>query len=149
MQSESNEPFHFALKYMSGPIFLVALIIGIKSQWEGTLIFTQRNGKKVGRIGTWFLLVIITGVGTVLSTGWVLTANAIIPPQENVLIEGTVSNKRISRGRSTSYHVIVSTVSRTYDFNVTSTDYNAETVGRPYHHYWIRGGLGLLYRYKY
>ncbi len=141
LRTEYNAPFAFALRYLAGPIVALCLFLGLRYKEE----FIERA--KHPR-AFWLILVVLPPLLALLSGGLVTGANALIPPQQTVVIQGTVRDKWVAGRRTKSLIVEVVTTERPIRFEVNRAEYEAAKVGQLFRTSRTRGPLGFFYSWK-
>ena len=142
IETQHNVPFYFAFKFLLLPIIVLAFYIGIKYK---NIFFS--NDKL--SIKNFLTIIAFTFVITLMSGSFISLINAIIPPQEKVIVEGTVIDKsELSGKRSKSKFITIKTTDEKIKWEVDEQTYNSLQVGYTYSNVFTKGGLGIIYKWK-
>ncbi len=141
LRTEYNVPFAFALKFLAGPIVALCLLLGLRYRDE--FIRRAKHPKAF-----WLILVLLPPLLALLSGGLVVGANALMPPQQTVVIQGMVRDKWVAGSRHKSLVVEVVSNERPIRFEVNRAEYEAAKVGQPFRTSRKRGPLGFVYSWK-
>ena len=140
-ESEFNEPYNLAFKYLSLPILILTFLLSklLLPKWRSEVGPFKANGFTLLSA----LLFIL------LSGGYVIAFNALIGKQTPIMIEGSVTNKSKTIGsKSTSYQISINDKNSGKEIKVESTEkeYKNTEVGDTYSKKWVVGSLGLIYK---
>ena len=136
-----NEPYIFAFKYLTIPIFIVVYYIF----WFKMPLWRSRNSILKGV----FFSFLFASLAVLMSGGYVIGFNAWAGSQESIEISGAVTNLGISKGKnSTSYVVTLNDQGLERKLEVNYTVYADLKIGEVYTDHWHKGSLGLIYRRK-
>ena len=145
INTEVNLPYYLAFKYLTIPwLILSTIIVFIKPK----LFMKPDEIKKWKQI---LLSLLLTGLMTLFSGPYVSMANALLPPQEKILIEGHIVSKCLTG----KYHNIPEVVldelnsrGEPYRFEIKRNDFENLRIGDQYSKVFTRGGLGFVYNWK-
>lgn len=144
--TEFNQPFILGFKYLSLPMFILSAFIVFK--WPHAFI---RRG---GPLKTWKLALfslLFGGLLTLFSGPYLSLANAVMPPQEKVIVQGRVTGKFKTGKYQRSRVVTLDTENdfgRPYKFYVSHNYFDRVRIGDIYKTTVNKGGLGFVYRWK-
>jgi len=136
--SEFNAPFIIAFKYLSVPIVLVSFYVGLNCREAFLALGTPRRV-------FWLCLVISTLMAILFSGGLVLGANALLPPQTEVVLEGTVTSKTTGKY---DYHLHLQGTNGVTAIEVSRGEYEAARMGSTYRGTRRIGPFGFSYVWK-
>jgi hypothetical protein len=97
-------------------------------------------------------LAILSFIVTFLGSGVLLGVNALLPPQKTLMVDGTITDKYVTGGRSHYYCLVVRWPGGPKDvvtLDVHRREYDLVAVGMHFHQEWKTGPLGMLYRWRY
>jgi hypothetical protein len=136
--TEFNAPYFWAFKYLSAPICVLCLGVGLcyRSEFQGAC-------KR--RASYWIFLVALPVFLVFFSGGWVTFANAILAPQRPFLMRGPIINKFKAGSRSISWVVVVSSDLGRREIEVTEIDFDRAQLGTVYSQQRVMGPLGFSY----
>jgi len=140
IRSEFNAPFLIAFKYLSAPILAGCLWFGLRYKD----VFVAACKKKSDY---WVGLILFPLLAVLFSGGLVLQANALIPPQKVVWLDGVVTRKEYLGGRWKDYVVSINTQDGAKRIVVSWREYEALQVGAHYHQKRRVGPFGFSYTY--
>ncbi len=141
IRSEFNAAFLWAFQYLSAPILLGLGGLG----WARRRIFLAAGDRPAAY---WASLFVWPPFAVLLSGGLALQANALLPPQRDVLIEGVVAGRSISGTRSKSWIVDVECGGRVRRLEVSRQTYEQSRVGERFSQSWREGPLGFCYVWR-
>jgi len=136
--SEFNAPFIIAFKYLSVPIVLVSFYVGLNCREAFLALGTPRRV-------FWLCLVISTLTAILFSGGLVLGANAVLPPQTEVVLEGTVTSKTTGKY---DYYLHLQGTNGVTAIEVSRGEYEAARMGSTYRGTRRMGPFGFSYVWK-
>jgi hypothetical protein len=141
IRSEFNAAFYWAFTYLSGPILLLCVAVG----WGRRRIFLAACDRPANY---WIGLVLVPPLAVLFAGGLALQANALLPPQRDVPVEGIVTGKSITGAQTKSWIVDVRTGGEVRRFEVSPRVHAAARIGAPYREMRREGPLGFSYVWK-
>ncbi len=145
IKTEFNVPYNLAFKYLTIPLVIASFIFVFKNP----RLFIEQ-----GEIKTWKLTLfsfMFGGLITLFSGPYIALINAVTPAQENVAIDGQVTDKFLT-GKYHDSPVVVLDVkdsfSEPYKFEINRRIYDNIRIGEKYKTVMRRGGLGFVYKWK-
>jgi len=142
LRCEVNEPFQITFKYLAAPILILCWWFGLRYRDEFMSVRRRKSA-------FWIGLVCISLLAVLWSTGFVMQANAFLPPQTEFWLDGEVSAKCVDRGRySKNWIVDVRTPEGVRRIEVSPQEYAALSVGGRFHQKRWLGPLGFSYVWK-
>jgi hypothetical protein len=141
MRTEFNAPFPFTLKYLAAPILVFCWWIGLRYRDEFMAACRKASTFWVG-------LTLVPPLAVLWSAGLVLQLNAFLPPQSEIWLDGEVTAKCITGGRSKSWIVDVRSNDGIRRVEVSPQEYAALHVGGNFHQKRSMGPLGFSYVWK-
>jgi hypothetical protein len=142
VRTEFNAPFQWSFKFLSAPVVIAFLWVGLRNKGE----FQAQSRKR----GSFWVGLILLPILTILAFGGVATAvNMAIPPQTHFVLRGTVTDKFVTHGRnSTTFVVVVTGSLGVRKLEASQRDYDALAIGMPFSQERIMGPLGFSYTWK-
>lgn len=141
LRTEFNAPFSFTLKYLAVPILLFCWWTGLRYRDEFMAVCGQKSAFWAGLVAFPFLAVL-------WSAGFVMQANAFLPPQTEVWIEGEIAAKSVTGGRTKGWTIDVRSPDGLKRIEVSAQEYATLSVGEDFHQKWRHGPLGFSYVWR-
>ncbi|HEY5228326.1 MAG TPA: hypothetical protein VIJ19_07270 [Opitutaceae bacterium] len=142
VRTEFNAPFVWSFKYLSAPVVVTCLWVGLRNRED----FQERSRT---RVASWIALIFIPLLIVMMGGGAATALNMAIPPQTHFMLKGTVTDKFISSGRrSSTWVVVVTGGAGVRKLEVSSREYDALGLGMPFAQERIMGPLGFSYTWK-
>ena len=143
--TEFNLPFTLAFKYLTIPLLITSFIFVFKMS---NLFFKNREIRKWKQI---LLSFVLCGIMTLLSGPYISLANALLQPQEKIIIEGHITDKFLTGKHQESAVVVLdknNSLGEPYKFYASKNLYKQIKIGDDYRKELTRGGLGFVYNWK-
>lgn len=141
IRTEFNAPYPIAFQYLGPPIVVLCLFIGVRYKSE----FIARARTKASY---WLVLIFLPPLAVLMSGGLVIAANAWLPPQRTIVVEGVVQNKWVAGARYKSLVVDLATATGPRRLEVSRAEYDGVTVGKPFRADRRIGPLGFAYTWR-
>jgi hypothetical protein len=139
VRTEYNAPFQWAFKFLSVPVVIACLWVGLRNKQE----FQARSR---GPASFWIGLILFPLLIILGCSGVATALNMAIPPQTPIVLRGMVTNKFVTHGRnSTTYVVVVSGSLGVRKLEMSQGEYDATEIGAPFSQERIMGPLGFTY----
>lgn len=141
IETEFNAPFAFAFRYLTIPIAIGCWLIGTRYQDDFMRGFRSRGAYRVTLALFIALIVLLCG-------GIVSGANALLPPQSEFVLEGTIVGRFLSGKRSESSYLEVETSDGIKKIEVARRDYDIAQPGMRFRQMRRSGPFGFSYRWR-
>ncbi len=143
LESIFNGGFDYSVRILFVP--LAVIIFGYT--WINRKFLYSVNKKKVT---TWFVAILFYALTLLMTWPYVMAINAFTGNGEEIVYEGPIESKWISKGRRWSYHIEVrdNKTSEIVTLNCSKKFYNSVSEGSQISEHYYIGGLGFPYRWK-
>jgi len=145
IRTEFNLPFDLAFKYLTVP-FLAASVLFVLKRPE--LFFKSRDLEKWRQL---LFAIMLGGFLTLISGPYVALANALLPPQRTIIVEGHIIEKFLAGKHGESSVIVLDTKNaygKPYRFELSRKAYERTQIGDRYRNLLRQGGLGFVYKWR-
>ena len=141
LRTEFNGPFPFTFKYLAAPMLCLCWWIGLRYRDEFLSVCRRKANY-------WIILVFGPLLAVLWSAGFVLQANAFLPPQVEFWLDGEVRAMCVTGGRTKSWIIDVHCVDGDKRIEVSPREYAVLRIGAHFRQKRILGPLGFSYVWK-
>lgn len=143
LESIFNGGFYYSVRILWLPLAII--IFGYT--WLHRNFFYSVNRNK---ITTWALVIMLYGLSLLMTWPYVMAVNAFTGDGDEIVYEGPIEKKWISKGKRLTYHLVIrdQKTMEIVTLNCGKNFYNSVSEGNFITEHFYMGGLGFPYRWK-